>query len=83
LSFEHVDFIARLHKNLYEVSGIEMKPGAETIWMINDSGNKARLYNMNLKGEIVSTLETLVITIANVRILSFLKLLTRLPMKTY
>ena len=49
--------IADLPKTLKEVSGIETIKDSELVWMLNDSGNKAHLYGLNLKGKIVKELK--------------------------
>ncbi|GAA4888452.1 hypothetical protein GCM10023311_10450 [Flaviramulus aquimarinus] len=44
--------IIDLPKTLNEVSGTETINNSNLIWMLNDSGNKARIYGLNKKGEI-------------------------------
>jgi hypothetical protein len=44
--------VADLPKDLKEVSGIETVEGSKYIWMINDSGNKPRLFGVSKKGKI-------------------------------
>lgn len=44
--------VAKLPKQLKEVSGITTIKGSELIWMHNDSGNKSELYGVTLEGRI-------------------------------
>ena len=44
--------IADLPKTLKEVSGMEYLPQRDEIWMLNDGGNKARLYRIDSTGKI-------------------------------
>ena len=44
--------IADLPRSLKEVSGIEYLPSSGDIWMLNDGGNKARLYRLDSLGKI-------------------------------
>jgi len=48
--------IGDLPNTLKEVSGTETIRGSDLIWMNNDSGNSAKLYGVNSKGEIINTL---------------------------
>ncbi|WP_344789154.1 hypothetical protein [Postechiella marina] len=47
---------ADLPKSLNEVSGTEKTPKSDLIWMLNDSGNKPKLYGINKKGDIITKL---------------------------
>tara|TARA_R110002050_G_scaffold157357_2_gene285966 strand:+ start:25373 stop:26215 length:843 start_codon:yes stop_codon:yes gene_type:complete len=49
--------IADLPKDLAEVSGTETISDSDFIWMLNDSGNKPRLYGVNIKGTIKKELK--------------------------
>ncbi|MBT8267627.1 MAG: hypothetical protein KJN59_00255 [Bacteroidia bacterium] len=49
--------IADLPKSLAEVSGAECLGNCEELWMLNDSGNKARLYKVDTDGEISHVLK--------------------------
>lgn len=49
--------IADLPKTLNEVSGTEITPNTNLIWMLNDSGNKAKIYAVNKKGKIEKELK--------------------------
>lgn len=49
--------IADLPKELAEVSGTETIVDSEFIWMINDSGNKPKLYGISKKGTIKKELK--------------------------
>lgn len=42
---------------LDEVSGIELFPGDDIVWAIEDSGNKNIVYGLSLKGEIIHELQ--------------------------
>lgn len=44
--------VADLPKTLNEVSGTEIIPNSNLIWMLNDGGNKPRLYGVSSKGKI-------------------------------
>ena len=49
--------VADLPKKLKEVSGIETVKGSNLIRMLNDGGNKARLYGLSTKGKIKKELK--------------------------
>ncbi|MBT8272344.1 MAG: hypothetical protein KJO77_00970 [Bacteroidia bacterium] len=49
--------IADLPSTLKEVSGTEIVKGSELIWMLNDGGNKPRLYGLSRQGKIVKELK--------------------------
>jgi len=55
--FGNLNFIADLSKDLDEVSGIETTINSDFIWMINDSGNKPRLFGISKKGKIKKELK--------------------------
>ncbi len=48
----NLTIIADLPKTLSEVSGAECIDGCSQIWMLNDSGNKPRLYKLDTLGKI-------------------------------
>lgn len=52
-NFGQLTLLADIPKKLEEVSGTEIAPKSDLIWMINDSGNKPELYGLNEKGEII------------------------------
>lgn len=52
-NFGKLKVLADLPKQLEEVSGIEKIKNSELFWMLNDSGNKSIIYNVNIKGEII------------------------------
>lgn len=56
VNYGQLNFVANLPNDLKEVSGMEMIPGSDRFWMVNDSGNKPRLYVVNVKGYIEKTL---------------------------
>ena len=49
--------LADLPGSLNEVSGTETTPFTNLIWMLNDGGNKPRLYGLNDKGKIINELK--------------------------
>ncbi|MEE9407332.1 MAG: hypothetical protein V3V28_04560 [Polaribacter sp.] len=52
-NFGKLKLITDLPKDLEEVSGTEIVPKSDLIWMINDSGNAPVLFGLNEKGKIV------------------------------
>lgn len=50
--YGQLTLIDRLPKKLKEVSGIQKAKSKGLIWMINDSGNKNRIYGVNKRGNI-------------------------------
>jgi hypothetical protein len=52
-NFGQLKLIADLPKDLEEVSGTEIVPKSDLIWMVNDGGNKPTLFGLNEKGEII------------------------------
>ena len=52
-----LDIVADIPVLLNEVSGIEQSPNSESIWMINDSGNKPQLFLVNLEGTIEGVID--------------------------
>ncbi|MBB5267275.1 hypothetical protein [Algibacter amylolyticus] len=52
-----LNIITDLPKTLNEVSGTETTQQTNLIWMLNDSGNKARIYGINKKGNIEKELK--------------------------
>lgn len=52
-NFGQLKLIADLPKDLKEVSGTEIVPKSDLIWMVNDGGNKPTLFGLNEKGEII------------------------------
>ncbi|WP_428742558.1 hypothetical protein [Tenacibaculum sp.] len=48
--------LSYLPNNLREVSGVQVIPDSNGLWMINDSGNEPELYEVSLKGEIQNIL---------------------------
>ena len=51
-NFGQLTLLDDLPKKLKEVSGIEITTGSDLIWMINDGGNKAKLYGISKNGKI-------------------------------
>lgn len=46
--FGELEIIASLPNFMKEVSGIEMVPGSDLLWMVSDSGSKASIYGYNI-----------------------------------
>lgn len=53
----NLEVICDLPKTLNEVSGTEIAPNSDLIWMLNDSGNKPKIYGLNKKGTIQKELK--------------------------
>ena len=51
-NFGQLSILTDLPKSLKEVSGIETIKDSDIIWMLNDSGNKPRLFGVSKKGKI-------------------------------
>lgn len=51
-NFGQLKVVTDLPKTLKEASGIEVVKGSRFIWIINDGGNKAKLYGISKKGKI-------------------------------
>ncbi len=49
--------IADLPSDLEEVSGTEIFPNSNLIWMLNDGGNPSKIYGLNRKGQIKKVLK--------------------------
>ena len=54
---ESQNVIAHLPKTLHEVSGTEITVNSDLIWMLNDGGNKSKLYGLDRKGIIKKELK--------------------------
>ncbi|MEO9570073.1 MAG: hypothetical protein ABJH82_13235 [Polaribacter sp.] len=52
-NFGELELLGTLSKNLEEVSGNEVVTGSSLIWMLNDGGNKSKIYGVSKKGKIV------------------------------
>jgi hypothetical protein len=50
--FGNLKLLADLPNELKEVSGTEIVADSEFIWMLNDSGNKPKIYGVSAKGKI-------------------------------
>lgn len=55
--YGNLKVLTDLSSSLDEVSGIETVANSENIWMINDSGNSAKIYGVNSSGKIKSELK--------------------------
>ena len=55
-NFGELKLISNLSKNLEEVSGTEVVSNSKLIWMLNDGGNKSKIYGVSKKGKIVKSL---------------------------
>jgi hypothetical protein len=51
-NFGQLNFLADLPKTLKEVSGVESARNSNLIWMINDGGNRSKLFAISKKGKI-------------------------------
>lgn len=56
-NFGQLQVKAKLPKALEEVSGIQYSEKEDAFWMLNDSGNKPRLYLVSEAGKILRTLQ--------------------------
>ncbi|CAM1343038.1 hypothetical protein [Tenacibaculum amylolyticum] len=55
-NYSQVNSVISLPKKLKEVSGVEMvASNPNLLWMHNDSGNKSKLYQVNLEGKVEKT----------------------------
>lgn len=55
-NFGKLTFLADLPRDLNEVSGNQILPNSELIWMHNDGGNASKIYGVSRKGTIVKGL---------------------------
>ncbi len=55
-NYGQLELLTYLPNDLNEVSGIEKTNASDLLWMHNDSGNKAMLFGINNKGEILKEL---------------------------
>jgi hypothetical protein len=56
-NYGQLTLIADLPNDLKEVSGTEVAPKSEFIWMVNDSGNKPILFGLDFKGNIIKEIK--------------------------
>lgn len=56
-NYGQLKMISDLPKTLKEVSGNELSNDQQFVWMLNDSGNKARLYGVSFQGKIIKELK--------------------------
>lgn len=56
-NFGQLILITDLPKDLKEVSGTEIVPKSDLIWMVNDSGNKPVLFGLDYKGKIIKEID--------------------------
>ena len=56
-NIQNSKIVTDLPSSLEEVSGTEMVTNSNLIWMVNDSGNKPRLFGVNTKGKIKKKLK--------------------------
>jgi len=56
VNYGQLNYAGKLSSDLKEVSGTEMIPHSDQFWMVNDSGNKPRVYVVNTKGKIEKSL---------------------------
>lgn len=56
-NYGQLTVIADLPKSLKEVSGMQQATGADFLWMLNDSGNSAKLYQVSTQGKILKEVD--------------------------
>ena len=56
-NYGQLKFIAKLPSELNENSGIVYVQGSESLWFIEDNGNKDKIYEVDFKGNITNELE--------------------------
>lgn len=56
-NFGELKLISNLSKSLEEVSGTEVVSSSKLIWMLNDKGNKSKIYGVSKKGKIVKVIK--------------------------
>ena len=56
-NFGKLKLISDLSKTLEEVSGTEVVLNSKLVWMLNDGGNKSKIYGVSKKGKIVKVLK--------------------------
>ena len=56
-NFGELTLISNLSKSLEEVSGTEVVSNSKLIWMLNDRGNKSKIYGVSKKGKIVKVIK--------------------------
>jgi hypothetical protein len=55
-NYGQLTVLADLPKSLKEVSGTEIVAKSNLIWMVNDGGNKPKLFGLNATGNIIKTI---------------------------
>ncbi|MEM6684469.1 MAG: hypothetical protein AAF617_01640 [Bacteroidota bacterium] len=56
VNYGQLEYAGKISSELEEVSGMEVLPNSDNIWMINDSGNDPKVFVTNSKGKISQTL---------------------------
>jgi len=56
VNYGKLQYVGKISSELKEVSGMEVIPNSDNIWMINDSGNDPKLFVTNNEGKIFKTL---------------------------
>lgn len=56
VNYGQLTYAGKISSDLKEVSGMESIPNSDNLWMVNDSGNHPRVYEVNSKGKIYKTL---------------------------
>jgi hypothetical protein len=56
-NFGELKLISNLSKSLEEVSATEVVSSSKLIWMLNDRGNKSKIYGVSKKGKIVKVIK--------------------------
>lgn len=56
VNYGQLQYAGKISKDLEEVSGMEAIPNTDSFWMINDSGNDPKVFEVNSNGKIYKTL---------------------------
>ncbi|MCH2196275.1 hypothetical protein [Kordia sp.] len=56
VNYGQLNYTGKISSDLKEVSGMESIPNSDSFWMINDSGNDPKVFEVNSKGKIYKTL---------------------------
>lgn len=56
VNYGQLNYAGKISSDLEEVSGMENIPNSDNFWMVNDSGNDPKVYEVNAKGKIYKTL---------------------------
>ncbi len=56
VNYGQLNYAGKISSDLKEVSGMEAIPNSDSFWMINDSGNDPKVFEVTAKGKIYKTL---------------------------